>query len=277
MPTVSLALPAIWFVGGPPVGSGVFEEVQKRLGRGEAIPLLDDAAPTDGWRARADALAARARAVAGPVVLVAHGLAVPAALAAAPAFAGVFLLNGPVSRLDPVTGALAGLAARAPGLVAGSLLHPDLLPRWLASSAGLRRVVTNPYVMDRDTVAALAVSTVGTPGLRRAAASYLGSLAAGLPEVGPVGVPLGVLWGDEDRLYPASEADFLSTRAGLGPYTRIPGGRFLAVVERPWEVADRVGEFLSICFRSTETTTPVSRSAAEGSPRARRGSKKASE
>ena len=270
MPVPAAESPIIWFVGGPPLGPGVFADVQSRLGRGELVAVLDPERPRDGWRERGDALALRIRAAGRPVVLVAHGLGVPAAIAAAPATAGLVLLNGPITRLDPVTAAFARLARLAPAAVAGSLLQRGVLVPWLASSAGLRRVVANPYVMDRDTVAALAVSTVESAEARAASASYLASLAAGLPEVGRMAVPMAVLWGDEDLLYPCSEADFVCVRAGLEPYRRLAGGRFLGVVERPWEVAEELVLFLSKCFPGAQTATPMSQSAAGRPPKKRK-------
>lgn len=270
MPRASTDNPTLWFVGGPPLGGGVFADVQSRLGQGECRSVLDPDHAEDGWRARGEALAGEIAAAGGNVVLIAHGLALPAALVAAPAAAGLVLLNGPVSRLDPVTAAIARLARLSPSLVAASLLRAEVLLPWLASSAGLRRTVANPYVMDRDTVAALAASTVGSGLLRTATASYLASLAVGLPDLSPIGVPTLVLWGDEDRLYPCSEADLLSVRSGGAPYQRLAGGRFLGVVERPWEVAEKVTAFLSKSFPNAPVATLVSQSAPPRPARKRR-------
>jgi hypothetical protein len=251
--------PPIWFIGGPPVGSGVFDAVRTRLGRGEMVELLDPASPGDGWAERG-AFLARKAAMGPPPVVVAHGLALPAVLAAGDVFAATCFLNGPVTRVDPITAVWARLARVAPWSLRDGLLRPQVLVAWLASSAGLRRMVVNPYVMDRDTVVALAMSRVETAAGRAAVVGYLRSLSGPLPEVSPRSSPSLVLWGDDDVLYPSSEADFLAVRTGSARFVRVGGGRFLHVVERPWDAADRIAVFLSETLRHAATTTRMSRS-----------------
>lgn len=237
------APPELLLVSGPPTGPALFRVVTARLGRGEAISVLDPADPTAGWRERGAALARRI--VRGRTTLVAHGLAVPAAVAAAldvpPAL--LVLANGPITRLDPVTGALARLASA--GGLPPFLLRPSLWLRWLASSAGLRRAVVNPYAMDRDTVALLCEQEVATPEGRRAMVAYLGSLAGALPDARSLSCKTVLLWGDEDPLYPASEADWLATSRVDSRHLPVPGGRFLYPEERPWWMADALRDVLS--------------------------------
>lgn len=238
-PTTS---PTILFVAGPPAGDALFREAIRRLGCGEARPVVDPASPTDGWRERGAALASALGA--RPTVLVAHGLAVPAAVAAALEAPPVALVlsNGPITRVDPVAAALARLAS-APGgraLLERALLRPGAWLRWLASSVGLRRAVVNPYAMDRDTVALLCGPGVATPEARRATAAYLASLAEGLPDASALTCPVLLAWGDDDRLYPASEADFLAFALPGAEVRAIPGGRLFHPEERPWALADMV-------------------------------------
>lgn len=260
----SSSSPDVWFIAGPPVEHGLFAEVRRRLGFGVEVPLLDADAP-GGWRERAEALSARVARAPRPVVAVAHGLALPAVFGAR-GFDAVLVMDGPVTRLDPVSAALARLAATSPRLLA-NLARPGPWIGWLASSAGLRRAVVNPYAMDRDTVGALAMSRVETAAGRNALVRYLASLVGDLPDPASCGVPVGACWGDADALYPASEMDFLAARLP-GCFVRVvPGGRLMHPVEQPWAVADVVAEFLSETSRSASGATSVSGSAVTGPSR----------
>lgn len=222
----------------------MYADVIRRLGTGRAVSLLDPACPTDGWKERGAALATAMREAEAPVVLVAHGLAVPAAVEAARQFPPALLIlsDGPITRLDPVTRAVARLGGTVGAAPLRALLQPAVWCAWLASSAGLRRAVVNPYVMDHDTVVALARPLVADRASRRAVAAYLRSLGAGLPDVASLPVPVALVWGTEDRMYPASEADYVDASRGGRAHVSVPGGRWLHPVERPWAFADAVGE-----------------------------------
>ncbi len=199
-----------------------------------------EAGGTNDLEAVAKRIAARVDSADGPVVLVAHGLAVPAVTRAS-ALAGanlrhVVLSNGPVTRLDPFTRAFAGA-----GPALSAALHPALFLRWLASSAGLRRAVCNPYIMDRDTIDAICGPLVARGSDRAAVAQYLRSLSP-LPAFRSPPVPTTFAWGDDDALYPLSEADTADAIAGGGRVRAIPGGRYVHPEERPWALADLVVE-----------------------------------
>jgi pimeloyl-ACP methyl ester carboxylesterase len=249
------------FLSGPPFGAALFRHVAARLGAGGAACIVDPAFPAEGWSERADHLADDIRADSD-TVLVAHGLAVPAAIAAslrAPPRALV-LSNGPVTRLDPFTRALGGLAARPGGraLLARGVLAPRPWLRWLASSAGLRRAAVNPYVMDRDTVALLCGPLVASVEARQATASYLASLAAGLPDARSLRCPVLLVWGDADPLYPASEACFVEAGLPGARHVTVPGGQHVHPEERPWELADAIGAWLPDQGHRDQGATSVS-------------------
>lgn len=203
------------------------------------LPLLEPGAAND-LDAVAARIAARVDAAAGPVVLVGHGLAVPAVTRAAglagPKLRHLVLSNGPVTRLDPFTRAF---LRAGPGMPVA--LHPALLLRWLASSAGLRRAVCNPYIMDRDTIDAICRPLVATPADRAAVAAYLRSLCP-LPAFPAPAVPTTLAWGDDDALYPLAEADTADAIVGGGRVRAIPGGRYVHPEERPWALSDLVTE-----------------------------------
>ncbi|HNH46119.1 MAG TPA: alpha/beta hydrolase [Myxococcota bacterium] len=236
----------LWFLTGPPLSEAIFRAVIARIGKGEAVPLLDSSCADDGWQQRGEKLSARATA-AGGVVLFAHGLSVPAAVAAAK-LGGVRLLilsNGPITRLDPVSHALSRLSG-SPGaraFLSRMLLHPTLWIPALASSLALRRTVVNPYVMDRDNVASLAEAGVATHAARLAVVAYLKSLRS-LPDLADLSCPVWAIWGDADVLYPASEADYLDSSVGGAHHIAIPGGQHYHPEERPWELAGAVLELL---------------------------------
>lgn len=224
--------PRLCWYAGPPFTEAVLRGCVARAG-GQALPLLEPGADNT-----VDGVAARIVARTGPDdVCVAHGLAVPAlvrALAIGLNARAVVLSNGPVTRVDPFTRAWMGLGPALPHLT-----QPALIGRWLRSSAGLRRAVCNPYVMDRDTVAAIAEPLFRSLAQRRAVAAYLASLAP-LPELRAAAVPVTLIWGDDDALYPLAEADAADVRLGGGRVLAIPGGRFGHPEERPWALADAV-------------------------------------
>lgn len=222
-------------LAGPPFGGALMGRVAERLG-GRAVGVLDPAHPDHGWVERAEALA---EAVRPGEVVVAHGLAVPAAvrLATLVPVGGLVLSNGPL-RPTGVTRALS-LAGRRSGVALVSVFRPPISTAVLASSAGLRRLVVNPYVMDRDTVAALSEPLLGTPTGRRAVASYLASLAT-LPDPHALRCPTLLAWGDADPIFGATEAAFLEATLSGCRSVRIPGGQHLHPEERPWALADAV-------------------------------------
>lgn len=223
------------FIAGPPLGIAIFEQVQRRLGdrRSIAVELtsLGEPATLTNLSRRLQQLCSET----GAAGVVAHGLAVPVGLR----LEGlpVYISNGPAVQLDPLMRSLALMGPRA----LSRLLKPELLTRWLASSAGLRRAVSNPYVMDRDTVVRVTEGVVSSAERRRAAAEWICSLAS--EDLGQWSVDasqVSAIWGDSDPLYPVAPLrKVLSERGGQAPSV-ILGGRLMHPEERPWELADRV-------------------------------------
>jgi pimeloyl-ACP methyl ester carboxylesterase len=230
----------ILFLSGPPLTEGLWRIAAPRAeartgGRCEAASVLRYG---DGWRAAADALAQELRV--RPRVVVAHGLALPAAIGAAAQVAPplLVLVNGPLTELDPVHAVLARAARGGAGLLAQTLLRPGVWLPILASSVALRRAVVNPYAMDRDIVDALAGPLVADASGRAAVARWWGSLAERWPDPANLACPLVLAWGDEDRLYPAATASALAARQPGIRHVRVPGARWLWPEERPWAVVD---------------------------------------
>lgn len=229
-------MPEFVLVTGPPASARMWEGVLRRMetrGRtARAVDLFDPLPEDPTVDGLASGLAARVR---GAAVLVVHGSAVPVGMrvAAAGAVRRLVVTNGPVASLDPVLRAACALSRAG-----GAMLHPALSLPFLASSLGLRRTVVNPYVMDRDTVVAIAGPLVASASRRSAVARFLGSLPAAVEHPPEIGIPVLVAWGDADRLYPASHADS-ARRWFRDPHEAvIAGGRHHHPVERPWELAD---------------------------------------
>jgi pimeloyl-ACP methyl ester carboxylesterase len=155
--------------------------------------------------------------------------------------------NGPISRLDRVSGALARLPE---GVLADAVLRPRLVERWLSSSAGLRRTVANPYVMDRDIVVMLTQAMTETADARRSTAQWLRSAAAVLPITESRTRVISALWGDDDVLYPLGDARRALAALGCSEVTTVSGARHHHPEERPWELADAV----TVMLESLTTT-----------------------
>lgn len=232
--------PPVVLLTGPPLGGALFREVQRRMAprRTVALELIDPA--LDSLGALSGALA-QALVALGAREVVAHGAAVPVALGLpAGAVDALVLTQGPLERLDPILGALSRLGEGA----LCQVFRPALLHRWLASSAGLRRTVVNPYAMERDTVVMLTEAWCARPEARLAAARWLRALRGPLPAAPPGGARILAVWGDADALYPVESLKSLMQGPGFEGLVRVPGGRHHHVEEMPWALADAVSAWL---------------------------------
>lgn len=235
--------PDLLLVAGPPFSAPLWSGAESRLlALGHAVQslALHDASSI---REAADLLRDHLTNASTPTVLVAHGTAIPPALIAAREgdAAGLVLSNGPLLSPDLILRALARLPTP---VLSGVVFRPKLWLRWLASSAGLRRAVINPYVMDRDMVVAVCHQAVVTPERRTATASFLkdnvvhdlsGDLYSG---------PTLLIWGDHDPLYPAHNIEYFRRYMPHISQSMIPGGQHLHPIERPWAIADTISEWL---------------------------------
>lgn len=229
----------ILLIAGPPLGAVVFEHVQRRMEprRTIAVELVEipaREASLEGLAAKMDQVVEATSASA----VVAHGLAVPVAMRVKDV--RVYVSNGPLG--GPDTG-LRGLASAGQSTLAQLILQPALAVRWMASSAGLRRAVVNPYVMDRDTVVRLSAAVLQSAETRAAASAWIRSCTAKIDQDWAVELSeVFGIWGDSDPLYPLAQLRSALAGAGANVPSVIPGGRNMHLVERPWELADRVME-----------------------------------
>jgi hypothetical protein len=229
----------ILLIAGPPLGAIVFEHVQRRMAprRSIAVELVQvpiAQANLKGLSAKMDEIVA----ATGASAVVAHGLAVPIAMRVKGV--RVYVSNGPLQHPESV---MRGLTSAGQSTLAQLILQPALALRWMSSSAGLRRAVVNPYVMDRDTVVRLSQAVLATAETRKSAASWIKDVSAGIDQNWVVeSSEVFGIWGDSDPLYPLGQLRKALGGPGANPPSVIPGGRNMHLVERPWELADRVME-----------------------------------
>ena len=230
----------ILLMAGPPLSGAMWAQVQKRLQlHGLDVRIIALLEPPDITTAAqaAQRVAAIIADTPSPL-LVAHGLAVPVALHAAQHSppAGLVLSNGPIAGVDRVS----ALLGQLPASVLQSLLQPRLWLRYLASSAGLRRAVVNPYVMDRDTVVAVCGPPVRTAAHRSALAAVWRDLAHSAEPPPAFPGPTLLVWGDQDRLYPMHISNDAAAMFPCLQRETVPGGQHLHPLERPWAIADAI-------------------------------------
>ena len=84
---------------------------------------------------------------------------------------------------------------------------------------------------------------LSTAESRKSAASWIKAVAADLEQdwVVKASEVFGI-WGDSDPLYTLGQLRKALVGPGANTLSIIPGGRNMHVVERPWELADRVME-----------------------------------
>ena len=237
----------IVLVTGPPFCGHLWSQVRERLESHHLPSSIVELLDPPGSGSIVEATERLCQTLDGLVepVLVAHGTAIPAALHAAQQSqpAGLVLTNGALGQLDPALSAI----ARLPPMV----LRRRLWLRYLASSIALRRVVVNPYVMDRDTVVAVCEPTIRSQAHRRAQQSFLKDVAKSASKAPAYTGPTMLLWGDSDRLYPSRIADSLRPDFPRIREVSIPGGRHLHPIERPWFIADEIRDWCAIGLTTT--------------------------
>lgn len=241
--------PPVVLLAAPPLGPPAWDEVRRRLshhGLSCRVPDLFDTRHAGILAEEGTSGLVRALAddVAGCCV-VAHGLAVPLALhlTSESRLHSVVLSNGPVGSLDPFT-AVGARLARVAGRVVRSSARPWVARPALASSAALRRLVVNPYVMERAVVDHMTSSWTADRHRRSALVRWLRELPSFVASAPRPTTPTLLVWGDEDPLYPAHVADHATGWSAEVRHVRVPGGQHFHIVERPWELADAVAEHL---------------------------------
>ena len=128
------------------------------------------------------------------------------------------------------------------------MLGPKAALKLLASPAGLRRTVVNPYVWDYDTVVTICGPLFKDPDCRARTRGFLSALSEWTETPASTTAPTAHIYGDSDHLLSPINLYFEPDNPALHT---IEGGHHYHPLERPWEIADRVTEWA----QSTLTTT----------------------
>ena len=162
--------------------------------------------------------------------LVAHGLAVPLALEIASQKQNIhfILSNGPLDSHK-----LALFLSTIPRLS----LHPKIALPILSSSLAFRRLVINPYVMNRDTIATLSNNVLNNRKVRGHIWKYFQDLRGWHRPKNLTGQEISLIWGTSDFLFPPPADLSLPNRVS---YAAIEGGAHFHPIERPWAIADQI-------------------------------------
>ena len=115
----------------------------------------------------------------------------------------------------------------------------------MASSAAFRRLVINPYVMNRSTLDDLTKDLLADANYRKHVSKYLTSLENWTLR-SPSNTDVYGIWGDHDLLFPMTQIEGVRAQfPTLSEQTvTIPGGAHFHPIERPWSIADSIHTML---------------------------------
>ena len=228
----------IYLVASPPFGSYFWNGVKNRL-----LSYKYDVEIVSIWESEASLNQAKQNIcsmVKKEDAIATHGLLLPFllwALGDHPVHR-IILSNGPFDQLDP----LSSFARKIPSKILPWYLHPLISMPFFRSSIGMRRLVINPYVMDKEMVAQ-SCAPLKKHASRKSFSKHLMEIPnLQLPE--KIESPGLVLWGDQDILYPISIATKICARYPSFTRKDIRGGACLHPLERPWAMADLIHENL---------------------------------
>ncbi|MAY80961.1 MAG: hypothetical protein CL930_09285 [Deltaproteobacteria bacterium] len=236
------------FIAGPPFDVSLWDQVSTRMEKHgylcESVPLLVDG--NGSIHEEAERVAHHIKESTNPTILVAQGSALPVAVSASAISkpTGIVITNGALGRTDPLTRAMCA-AAHLPHLMFNQMFSPDIVLRWLRSSAGLRRAVVNPYVMDHDTTVAICGPIFEDKMKRKRLQRYLQNLSEEAAKTPRLTSKTLICWGDSDPINPVLKSPLTDSNDALLTRDIVPGGKYLHPVERPWEIADRIDAWAS--------------------------------
>ena len=173
--------------------------------------------------------------------VVAHGLSVPVAIEACHIVGNRRLIvsNGLLTAKVGFIRWILPRLQQLPCTLTRQLLRPSLSLPILASSAAFRRLVINPYVMDRNTLTQLTEEILSNPNYRKNIGSYISSLETWKVRA-PTETSVFAIWGDHDLLFPIEQLDATQQLLKIPNRNihRIEGGAHFHPIERPWSIAD---------------------------------------
>ena len=224
----------IHLLSGPPFGEFFWTLVYDRLvEHGHKVCVHT---PVESHATLDQARENLSRTITSYDTVVAHGLTVPLLLhfAQKHPIKRAFVSNGPLASLDP----LCKTFTTIPSILQRIYLHPSIAFRFFSSSIGMRRVVVNPYVMDKEVIARVC-APLGNASFRKNCTTYLDDINSFIPPTS-IKTQLIAIWGDHDLLYPTTIATDLQNRYPNTKRFDIEGGKLLHPIERPWAMADLI-------------------------------------
>lgn len=224
----------IHLIAGPPFGPGLYDEVIARLRQNGLDASTLDPFATSGTIK--DMISCIQEKVGSGDVMVAHGSAVPLVAAATNQHCvkALYLSNGPINHLDPAM----TFFSKPPKWIRKAMLQPLWLLPAFRSSAGLRRLVVNPYVMDHDTIVRVCKPLKESPAHRKNYAAYMGEIQGMLPISQPTAEKIYLIWANSDLLYPTHQASRILSEWQNAQAIEIEGAKHLHPIESPWALAD---------------------------------------
>jgi len=229
---------SVLFLNGPPFSSSLFwAEVQNRLSHHNIQSHCFDFLQHSGKLSNIAQHTLAELRKHNIQHIVAHGLAVPLALQLTTMYPleQVILSNGP---LNP--NSVLQFLSRCPSVVLRQLLRPTISIPFCASSIAFRRLVVNPYVMERDTIVSLCSENLSSRKYRNNTVEYLHSVQNFQPQHRNNNAHYVFLWGDADRLFPATTINTISLKKSTSETIFIAGGEHFHPIERPWAIADHI-------------------------------------
>ncbi len=170
--------------------------------------------------------------------IVAHGLSLPLGFSVQQQepHLRLILTNGLISTKVGIIQWILPQLMNIPCTLKRQLLRPSISIPALASSAAFRRLVINPYVMDKATISELSTALLSNTTYRDNVCAYLSSLEQWNTPSSLAG-ETHIVWGDHDPLFPVEQLTFLPSQE-ISSQHIIEGGAHFHPIERPWSIAD---------------------------------------
>ena len=234
---------SILFVNGPPFDSNFWLGVQHRLESQNVESHVFDFLQTTSSVAQAAECIKNYIAEHNIKALVAHGFGVPAALQTSTLtpLDHLILSNGPLQLNKKWKKLLKNFSTA----VIKQGLHPRISIPVCASSLAFRRLVVNPYVMDRDTIASLCKKNLSSREYRNNTANYLKSLANFDAPIDLQAKYCTLIWGDSDPIFAAKHLNQILPKKSNVSTIYIEGAQHFHPLERPWAIADEIKTILT--------------------------------
>jgi pimeloyl-ACP methyl ester carboxylesterase len=180
--------------------------------------------------------------IKGPIYILAHGSSIQIALECAsfPNIAGIALTNGSFYQDSQ----LLKLAVSLPNFAMSILSQPKIAVALFRSSIGMRRWVVNPYVMNHDMVVTVCEEFISSSIYRDNCLKYIKEKPSSLQKIPQIRKPTLLIWGTGDYFHPIEHLSQHLSDSDAITCVNVPGGRYLHPIERPWETADSVHEWI---------------------------------